>query len=125
MTVVVCFRVKCLMSNGFSQYVTNPEPSAYIQRAELCEWLSPKITSRALCRWRETFVNIPEKLNSSSSSCCRSRCDCFNHLTIALYLSLCCESYVHESVFMSLRFSFSDIILETKTRAPALSVTRR
>ena len=38
----------------------------------------------------------------------RSRCDkdCFHHLTIALHLSLCCESDVHESVFMSLSFRF-------------------
>ena len=28
------------------------------------------------------------------------------HLTIAFYLSLCCESDVHESVFMSLSFRF-------------------
>ena len=43
-----------------------------------------------------------------TSSSCRSRCDkdCFNHLTIALHLSLCCESDVHESVFMSLSFRF-------------------
>ena len=45
---------------------------------------------------------------SSLTSCCRSRCDkdCFHHLTIALHLSLCCESEVHQSVFMSLSFSF-------------------
>ena len=43
-----------------------------------------------------------------SSSCCRSRSDkdCFHHLTVALHLSLCCESDVHESIFMSLSFRF-------------------
>ena len=43
-----------------------------------------------------------------SSSCCRSRSDkdCFHHLTLALHLSLCCESDVHESIFMSLIFRF-------------------
>ena len=47
-------------------------------------------------------------LSSSSSSCCRSRSDkdCFHHLTVALHLSLCCESDVHESIFMSLSFRF-------------------
>ena len=42
------------------------------------------------------------------SSCCRSRSDkdCFHHLTLALHLSLCCESDVHESIFMSLIFRF-------------------
>ena len=45
---------------------------------------------------------------SSSSSCCRSRSDkdCFHHLTLALHLSLCCESDVQESIFMSLSFRF-------------------
>ena len=44
----------------------------------------------------------------SSSSCCRSRSDkdCFHHLTVALHLSLCCESDVQESIFMSLSFRF-------------------
>ena len=43
-----------------------------------------------------------------SSSCCRSRSDkdCFHHLTVALHLSLCCESDVQESIFMSLSFRF-------------------
>ena len=42
------------------------------------------------------------------SSCCRSRSDkdCFHHLTAALHLSLCCESDVHDSIFMSLIFRF-------------------
>ena len=46
--------------------------------------------------------------NLSSSSCCRSRSDkdCFHHLTLALHLSLCCESDVQESIFMSLSFRF-------------------
>ena len=45
---------------------------------------------------------------SSSSSSSSSRCDkdCFHHLTNALHLSLCCESDVHVSVFMSLSFRF-------------------
>ena len=37
-TVAVWFRVKCLMSNGFSQYVIDLDKSAYLQCAELCEW---------------------------------------------------------------------------------------
>ena len=46
----------------------------------------------------------PNSGSSSLSSCCRSRSDkdCFHHLTLALHLSLCCESDVHESIFMSL-----------------------
>ena len=42
------------------------------------------------------------------SSCCRSRSDkdCFHHLTVALHLSLFCESDVQESIFMSLSFRF-------------------
>ena len=47
------------------------------------------------------------------------------HLTVAHYLSLCCESDVNESVFMSqLQVSFEGI-LEPEMRAPSLSVTRR
>ena len=66
-TVAVCFRVKYIMSNGFSQYVIDPDKSAYIQCAMLYEWyiiICFKITSpvSVLCRWRETFVNIPDKL---------------------------------------------------------------
>ena len=47
-------------------------------------------------------------LGNSASSCCRSRSDkdCFHHLTLALHLSLCCESDVQESIFMSLIFRF-------------------
>ena len=50
---------------------------------------------------------LTEIKESSSSSCCRSRYDkdCFNHLTL-FYLSLCCESDVHELIFMSLIFRF-------------------
>ena len=45
---------------------------------------------------------------SSSSSCCQSLCDkdCFHFLTAVLHLALCCESDVHESVFMSLSLRF-------------------
>ena len=44
----------------------------------------------------------------SSSSCCRLRSDkdWFHHLTVALHLSLCCESDVQELIFMSLSFRF-------------------
>ena len=47
-------------------------------------------------------------INATPSSCCRSRSDkdCFHHLTLALNLSLCCESDVQESIFMSLSFRF-------------------
>jgi hypothetical protein len=46
----------------------------------------------------------------------------FHHLTIALHLSLCCESGIHESV-SQLQVSL-DGILEPETRAPSLSVIR-
>ena len=32
--------------------------------------------------------------------------DCFHHLTVALHLSLCCESGVQESIFIFLSFRF-------------------
>ena len=58
----------------------------------------------------DAIVNIPKpsSSSSSSSSCRRSRSDkdCFHHLTVALHLSLCCESDVQESIFMSLSFRF-------------------
>ena len=59
----------------------------------------------AICRTQELGTFYPV---GSSSSCCRSRSDkhCFHHLTLALHLSLCCESDVHESIFMSLIFRF-------------------
>ena len=43
-----------------------------------------------------------------TSSCCRSRSDkdCFHHLTVALHLSVRCESDVHESIYMFLIFRF-------------------
>ena len=55
-----------------------------------------------------TQHNTIQYNTSSSSSCCRSRSDkdCFHHLTVAVHLSLCCESDVHESIFMSLIFRF-------------------
>ena len=59
--------------------------------------------------------------SSSSSSCCRSRCDkdCFHHLT-TLHLSLCCESNVHESVFMSLSFRFLLMVFLNRWRGRPL-----
>ena len=63
-----------------------------------------------------------------SSSGCRSGCDkdCFHHFTLAPRLSLCCESHVHESVFMSLSFKFLLMVsLNPETRVVSLSVTRR
>ena len=50
------------MSNGFSQYVIDPDKSAYSVQIYV-NGVSSKITSPALCRWLYTFVNIPEKLN--------------------------------------------------------------
>ena len=55
------------MSKGFSQHFIDPDKSAYniysVQSSTNDITMSPKITSPVLCRWRETFVNIPVKLN--------------------------------------------------------------
>ena len=53
MTVGVCFRVKCILSNDYSQYTIDPDKRADIQ-------LCLKITSPAFCRWRDNFVDIPD-----------------------------------------------------------------
>ena len=70
-------------------------------------------------RMNECFVSISEDLPKlraihtifdikEPSSCYRSQSDkdCFHHLTVAFHLSLCCESDVQESIFMSLSFRF-------------------
>ena len=51
MTIAVCFRVKCFMSNTFLQYVIYPDKSAKIYSVQsYVNGISPKITSPALCR---------------------------------------------------------------------------
>ena len=71
--------------------------------------------------------NTESGVLSLSPSCCRSRSDkdCFHHLTVALHLSLCLESGVHLSIFMSELQASLYGILELETRASSLSVTRR
>ena len=46
-------------------------------------------------------------------------------ISVALHLSFCCESDVHESVYVSQLHVSLDNILELESRAPSLSVTRR
>jgi len=55
-----CFRVKSHMSNEFSKYVVDLIKSVKYSLQRYVNGLSPQITSPALCRWRETFVNIQE-----------------------------------------------------------------
>ena len=50
--------------NGFSKYIIDPDYSvSYDIVQSYANETFPKITSPALCNWRETLVNIPEKKN--------------------------------------------------------------
>ena len=75
--------------------------------ADLAEWTN----IQGKCESRVTFCfssHCSTVQGKFFFSCCRSRSDkdCLHHLTVALHLSLCCESDVHESIFMSLIFRF-------------------
>ena len=70
----------------------------------------PDVSLNNLFKFVRTLeaTEMHRRLTDWTSSCCRSRSDkdCFHHLILALHLSLCCESDVHESIFMSLIFRF-------------------